>query len=492
MLLVCIALVFIACSNSLQYVKDSSSFSSFELDYHDIESVIDENAKSFIKSNLMKKYDADKKAVMAISNIENLSDEKIDTEFISRKLIRRLSSYEQIVLTNAVAGSGAKADSMIEDSRKLTENDNFNQYTTKEKGRILAPEYSLSGKITKSIKNIGKKQRVDYQFLFIVSDLDSGREVWSNDTIISKAIKKEEISKYSTTNTNNVEATKYNEIGWNNYYNSEYGKAKKYFKKACNLGLKEACENVRKAQDSEKEARIARSFLNDTNSTFGGIVGADVGIFSGGRVNMPQTTYLRRISNQALMKVYIEEFSSHSHVSNYPVTLRVGGFYKKDKGLFLETNFLYRIYDNKLAPLEVDCIWTDGQYCNPATNVKSVDFQHSQIGGNLRIGYGNTWRYVSLIGYIGGGAFLDVDSNMTIRGHFSNRVEGYKDYNLTKKIQGIYPFWEIGSYMTYKDRFFVEMSYRYVFEGDIDKYWVDASSFNLGIGVFLSKKMFSR
>ena len=47
--------------------------------------------------------------------------------------------------------------------------------------------------------------------------------------------------------------------------------------------------------------------------------------------------------------------------------------------------------------------------------------------------------------------------------------------------------------MTYKDRFFVEMSYRYVFEGDIDKYWVDASSFNLGIGVFLSKKkMFSR
>ncbi|WP_194145965.1 hypothetical protein [Helicobacter bilis] len=46
----------------MQYVKDSSSFSSFELDYHDIESVIDENAKSFIKSNLMKKYDADKKS----------------------------------------------------------------------------------------------------------------------------------------------------------------------------------------------------------------------------------------------------------------------------------------------------------------------------------------------------------------------------------------------------------------------------------------------
>ena len=123
----------------MQYVKDSSNFSSFELDYHDVESVIDKNVKSFIKSNFIKKHDTDKKAVIAISNIDNLSDEKIDTEFIGRKLIRKLSAYEQIVLTNALAGSGTKADKMIEDSRKLTENENFNQYTTKEKGRILAP-----------------------------------------------------------------------------------------------------------------------------------------------------------------------------------------------------------------------------------------------------------------------------------------------------------------------------------------------------------------
>ena len=107
----------------------------------------------------MKKHYADKKAVMAISIIENLSDEKIDTEFISHKLIRRLSSYEQIVLTNAVAGSGAKADSMIEDSRKLTENDNFNQYTTKEKGRIVSTRIQPKRKNHKKHKKHRQKAK---------------------------------------------------------------------------------------------------------------------------------------------------------------------------------------------------------------------------------------------------------------------------------------------------------------------------------------------
>ena len=448
--LIFITLIFLACSNSLQYIKDSSSFSSFELDYHDIESVIDENAKSFIKSNLMKRHNANKKAVMAISNIENLSDENINIEFISRKLIRRLSSYEQIVLTNAIAGSGAKADDMIEDSRKLTENDNFNQYTTKEKGRILAPEYSLSGKITKSIKNIGKKQRVDYQFLFIVSDLDSGREVWSNDTIISKVIKKEEVSKYSTTETNNVEANKYNEMGWSNYYNSEYDKAKKYFKKACNLGLKEACENVRKAQDSKKEARIARSFANDTNSTFGGILGTDVGIFSGGSVNIPG-----RREIDAFSDIYF----------SLPATTRVGGFYRKDKGLYLEANFLYRLN-------EVDTMY--------------ATFKHSQIGGNLRAGSGFTWDGGYTSWYVGGGVVVDIDSEVKVV-----RTSNFVPVSIHEKMNGVYPFWEMGVIVG-GNVVFGEMSFRYIFDGYSNKYWAKTASFNLGIGVFLSKKLFRR
>ncbi|MDY5822378.1 MAG: hypothetical protein SPJ83_06260 [Helicobacter sp.] len=57
-----------------------------------------------------------------------------------------------------------------------------------------------------------------------------------------------------------------------------------------------------------------------------------------------------------------------------------------------------------------------------------------------------------------------------------------------KNMSNVYPFFEIGGYMTYKDKFFGEMSFRYVVNGNIDTYWASNASLNLGIGVFLSKK----
>lgn len=145
--------------------------------------------------------------------------------------------------------------------------------------------------------------------------------------LVSKVIKKEEISKYSTAKINNIEANKYDEIAWSSYHNSKYGKAKRYFKKACKLGLKEACENVIKAEDSKKEARIAKSFYNNADSIFGGIVAVDIG-FGGGSVNMPSTPYLYRVGNNAVMSIY-SRYDSLNKISNYPIALRIGGFTKK-------------------------------------------------------------------------------------------------------------------------------------------------------------------
>lgn len=468
-----------SCSNSLQYVKDSSKFSSFDLDYHDIESVIDKNVKSFSKSNFMKRYNAEKKAVIAISNIDNLSGENIDTEFISRKLIRKLSSYEQIVLTNAVVGSGAKADKMIEGSRKLTKNENFNQYTTKEKGTILAPEYSLSGKITKNIKNIGKKERVDYQFIFIISDLDSGREVWSNDVLVSKVINKEDMGKYST--TENIEAKKYNEIGQTNYKNGDYGKAKKYFKKACKLGLREACDSVVKAENSYKEAEIAKSSSSNTDSTFGLVLAKDFGVGGNTDTNMPTTPYTYTKENKT---IDIYQKNSLAIYPELPSTTRIGGYFKK-YGLYVEASFLFRQVSTFLHHFSLGCIEKSKSNCSVrGDGIQGINIQHVQTGGNLRIGYGATLDFVSLTAYIGGGGLVDSDSKMTVKGdsEYTNK--------LTKNINGTYPFWEIGAFMTFWDSFFVDTSFRYVFQGDANKYWISSATYNFSLGVFLNKSSF--
>lgn len=113
-----------------------------------------------------------KTKVIAISDIANYTGESIDIQSLIAKLKLHLASNSKLVFSSAVGGSGAHIDTMITKSRKLRQNEEFNPYTTKEKGELLAPDYSLTGKITKN--------GAGYEFLLTLNDLSKGVEVWSN------------------------------------------------------------------------------------------------------------------------------------------------------------------------------------------------------------------------------------------------------------------------------------------------------------------------
>lgn len=113
-----------------------------------------------------------KTKVIAISDIANYTGESIDIQSLVAKLKFHLASNSKFIFSSAVGGSGAHIDTMITKSRKLRQNEEFNPYTTKEKGELLAPDYSLTGKITKN--------GAGYEFLLVLNDLSKGVEVWSN------------------------------------------------------------------------------------------------------------------------------------------------------------------------------------------------------------------------------------------------------------------------------------------------------------------------
>lgn len=113
-----------------------------------------------------------KTKVIAISDIANYTGESIDIQSLIAKLKLYLASNSKFIFSSAVGGSGAHIDTMITKSRKLRQNEEFNPYTTKEKGELLAPDYSLTGKITKN--------GAGYEFLLTLNDLSKGVEVWSN------------------------------------------------------------------------------------------------------------------------------------------------------------------------------------------------------------------------------------------------------------------------------------------------------------------------
>lgn len=145
------------------------------------------------------------KQILAIGNITNTTNEDIDIELLARKLTREIAKSKKFVLTNAIAGSGAKADTMLRDTRNLDER--FNPYTTQENGTLDAPRYSLSGKLIARTKPIDSVLRVDYTLLLTLTDLHNGRVVWDNEESISKVLSKEIAQKFMTTSKTNTEST---------------------------------------------------------------------------------------------------------------------------------------------------------------------------------------------------------------------------------------------------------------------------------------------
>lgn len=185
-LLLVFAVVFCACSVQTQYVnlKDSKDYTSVGLDYHDIDDAATKSVKSLLTSKYTKDIDADKPKVLVISSVVNDTMQHIDTQQLTRKITRQMRESGKFLLSLAM---GESSDSMIETARMARDNDEFNQYTTIEKGELVAPELSLSGRIIqKNTKLSSSKQRIDYYFLLTLSDIKSGLVIWDDEVNIIK------------------------------------------------------------------------------------------------------------------------------------------------------------------------------------------------------------------------------------------------------------------------------------------------------------------
>ena len=64
--------------------------------------------------------------------------------------------------------------------------DEFNQKTIAKKNTLVAPDFSLSGKIRQDNIQVGGKTRVEYFFLLRLTDLNSGLAYWEDEKEIKK------------------------------------------------------------------------------------------------------------------------------------------------------------------------------------------------------------------------------------------------------------------------------------------------------------------
>lgn len=470
---------------SPQYITDSKDFSSIGIDRHDIESVVEKVSTKLLESSFVRELQGQK--ILAIADLRNLTQEDIDVEFLSRKITRTLRKSKKFTLTNAIAGSGSSTDSLITDSRKLTKDKRFNQYTTQEDGTLLAPNYSLSGKIIERRKSVGDKVRVDYDFLFVLTDLKSGRVVWDDEENIAKAIDKSQVARFSKLGAGSCEggdALACEREAQAALDADDPQSAQELFKQACDLGNRQACENaayikqaLKKQQRAEKKAR-----RQARGGRFGLSVGADVG-FGGGSANMAPTPYSSKpttSSGSSSGKGFIHYTDGeYSKDISSVYMLKAGLWYRQKNGIYLSADVLYGGFQAKTydSPYQFTCTGNSYGYCSwEGVDITGLKFDHKLFGGGARVGYAisSSDNSLALVGFVGGGALKDVGSSM-------KSVGGYV---INQKLDNLFPFWEIGLMLSFK-YVSLETSYRHLLNGKDDKSWASIGAFNVGVGFLL-------
>ncbi len=166
-------------------IHDDKGDQVMGLDYRDFNQAAAEAVQSMLKSGALDKKSGDR-YVLAISRVTNDTMQHIDTDQLIKKIRVELLRSGKVVVTTAVSANGAE-DKMSKQARELREDDEFNQRTVQEKGQLIAPDMSLSGKILqRNVRMDDGRQQVEYYFMLSLTEIKTGLAWWEGETIIGK------------------------------------------------------------------------------------------------------------------------------------------------------------------------------------------------------------------------------------------------------------------------------------------------------------------
>ncbi len=158
---------------------------TLELEYRDFEHAAMEAVESMLQSGQLD-HPEGRRYVMAVSRVTNDTMQRIDTDQLIRKVRIALLQSGKVVTTSAISAEGVQ-DELIDEVRRLRGSEEFREDTQVEKGTLISPDYSLSGKIMqRNIQRDRDTQQVEYYFQLVLTDLRDGLAVWEHETPIIK------------------------------------------------------------------------------------------------------------------------------------------------------------------------------------------------------------------------------------------------------------------------------------------------------------------
>lgn len=156
------------------------------LEYADFEEAAQNAVNSLLASGALDHPNGDRYVLM-ISRVVNDTMQRIDTDQLVKKIRVELLRSGKVVVTTAVGGAGPEDSASVDVRRDLRGNEEFDQSRVQRRGTLVAPDYSLSGKILQRNLTLDRgKQQIEYYFQLTLTDLETGLAIWEDEYPIIK------------------------------------------------------------------------------------------------------------------------------------------------------------------------------------------------------------------------------------------------------------------------------------------------------------------
>ncbi|MFT6927111.1 MAG: hypothetical protein ACJAZP_002740 [Psychromonas sp.] len=183
-----ITLVLLSGCQTMTHLIDASDTTSnitTSLSYADFNSAANRMADQIIASPLLVHPQSAQggRYILNISNIQNDTMQRIDTDQLVKTMRVRMLNSGKFLVTTAFDGS----DSMTKDSRTLADSAMVKQSSVKKNGTVLAPDFSLAGKIMQRNSSLDNGDtRIEYYFQLQMTNLENGLSYWEGEEVIGK------------------------------------------------------------------------------------------------------------------------------------------------------------------------------------------------------------------------------------------------------------------------------------------------------------------
>ncbi len=157
-----------------------------ELEYRDWTNTAEKMTKSMIDSGVL---DTKTKPIIAISDIKNDTAQRFDSDILTKKIRTTLMKSGKVQFTTNFTGEDTTSTQI---RINLRDNQEYDQSTIAQKGTLIAPNMSLSGKMLQ--RNVKLQSgwfssvdtRVEYYLQLTLTDLKTGLSIWEDEQPIIK------------------------------------------------------------------------------------------------------------------------------------------------------------------------------------------------------------------------------------------------------------------------------------------------------------------